>query len=105
MPPRECAFSFSWHPVAPSSALCVCGGIMTEQKRPAEEPVPKRTKVIDDTQASTNEAQQSPANSGDPRTSNAVGLPLPYGDSSDNLHPITQPQGDVDDPSNTPTVH
>jgi hypothetical protein len=76
---------------------------MSEQKRPTEEPV-KRTKMTDDTQASSNEAQQSPANSGDPRTSNAVGVPLPYGGSSDNLHPITQPQGDVEDPNNIPNV-
>jgi hypothetical protein len=73
-----------------------------DRKRPAEEPVSKSSKVVDDAQASRNEAQQSPANSGDRRTSNAVGIPLPWGAPSDDLHPITQPQGDVSDPTVDP---
>jgi hypothetical protein len=73
---------------------------MSDTKRPAQESVPRGTKVNDDAQATSNEAQQSPANSGDPRTSNAVGVPLPYGGQSDSLHPITQPSGDLEDPAN-----
>lgn len=70
--------------------------------RPAEDEVPERTKVVEDAQAPRNEAQQQPSRSGDPRTSNAVGVPMPYGIPTDDLHPITQPQGDVSDPSSAP---
>jgi hypothetical protein len=66
--------------------------------RPPAEKLHEGTKVVDDAQATRNEAQQSPANSGDPRTSNAIGVPLPWGAPTDDLHPITQPQGDVSDP-------
>jgi hypothetical protein len=51
---------------------------------------------VDDSQSPVNEAQQQAAGSGDPRTNNSVdNLPLPFGGPSDNLHPITQPRGDV----------
>jgi hypothetical protein len=73
-----------------------------KQPRPAEEGVPESTKVVDDSQAPRNEAQQQPSRSGDPRTSNAVGVPLPYGVPTDDLHPITQPQGDASDPTSLP---
>jgi hypothetical protein len=69
------------------------------RKKPAEEPVSKGSKVVDDSQDPRNEAQQTPSNSGDRRTSNAVGVPLPWGAPTDDLHPITQPQGDVSDPT------
>jgi hypothetical protein len=52
-------------------------------------------RLVADTQSPLNEAQQTPAGSGDPRTDNsAANVPLPYGIPTDNLHPITQPQGD-----------
>jgi hypothetical protein len=53
-------------------------------------------RLVDDAQSSQNEAQQSAAGSGDPRTDNsAQNVPLPFGGPTDNLHPTTQPQGDV----------
>lgn len=73
--------------------------MIEDRKKPAEEPVSKGSKVVDDSQDPHNEAQQTPANSGDRRTSNAVGVPLPWGVPTDDLHPITQPQGDVSDPT------
>jgi hypothetical protein len=52
--------------------------------------------LVDDSQSPLNEAQQRAAGSGDPRTDNSAdNLPLPFGGPSDNLHPITQPRGDV----------
>jgi hypothetical protein len=70
-----------------------------DHKKPAEEPVPKSSKVVDNVQDPQNEAQQTPSNSGDPRTSSGVGVPMPWGIPTDDLHPITQPQGDVSDPT------
>jgi hypothetical protein len=67
--------------------------------KPPAEKLHEGTKVVDDAQATRNEAQQSPTDSGDPRTSNAVGIPLPWGGPTDNLHPITQPRGDAGDPT------
>lgn len=78
---------------------------MSEKNRPTDERLPKGTRVTDNAQATINEAQQTPANSGDPRTSNAVGVPLPYGGPSDNLHPITQPRGDAEDPESDRMIH
>jgi hypothetical protein len=53
-------------------------------------------RLVDDSQSPQNEAQQTPSGSGDPRTNNfAQNVPLPFGGPTDNLHPTTQPQGDV----------
>jgi hypothetical protein len=53
-------------------------------------------RLVDDSQSPQNEAQQSAAGSGDPRTDNSVqNVPLPFGGPTDNLHPTTQPQGDI----------
>lgn len=73
-----------------------------KQSRPAEQEVSESTRVVEDSQAPRNEAQQTPWRSGDPRTSNAVGVPLPYGIPTDDLHPITQPAGDASDPTSLP---
>jgi hypothetical protein len=71
----------------------------SNRKKPPEEPLPKGSKVVDEVQDPRNEAQQTPSNSGDPRTSSGVGVPLPWGVPTDDLHPITQLQGDVSDPT------
>jgi len=73
-----------------------------KKSRPAEQEVSESTRVVEDSQAPRNEAQQTPSRSGDPRTSNAVGVPLPYGVPTDDLHPITQPTGDASDPTSRP---
>lgn len=55
--------------------------------------------VVDDAQSPYNESQQQPGNSGDPRMPRAVGVPLPWGGPTDDLHPVDQPAGDISDPS------
>ena len=55
--------------------------------------------VVDDAQSPYNESQQQPGGSGDPRLPRAVGVPLPWGGPTDDLHPIDQPAGDVTDPT------
>ena len=59
--------------------------------------------VVDDAQSPFNESQQQPGDSGDPRMPRAVGIPLPWGGQTDNLHPVDQPAGDVTDPSSERT--
>jgi hypothetical protein len=59
-------------------------------------------KVVDDSQSPYNESQQQPGGSGDPRMSRAVGVPLPWGAPTDDLHPVDQPTGDVSDPTSDP---
>ena len=59
--------------------------------------------VVDDAQSPYNESQQQPGDSGDPRMPRAVGIPLPWGGQTDNLHPVDQPAGDVTDPSSERT--
>jgi hypothetical protein len=61
--------------------------------------------VVDDAQSPTNEGQQEPGNSGDPRMPRAVGIPLPWGGQTDDLHPVDQPAGDVTDPASERTPH
>jgi hypothetical protein len=61
--------------------------------------------VVDDAQSPYNEGQQQPGNSGDPRMPRAVGVPLPWGGPTDDLHPVDQPAGDVSDPSSERTPH
>ena len=56
--------------------------------------------VVDDAQSPYNEGQQQAAGSGDPRMPRAVGVPLPWGGQTDDLHPVDQPAGDVTDPAN-----
>lgn len=56
-------------------------------------------RVVDDAQSPYNEGQQQPGGSGDPRLPRAVGVPLPWGGQTDDLHPIDQPSGDVTDPA------
>jgi|tagenome__1003787_1003787.scaffolds.fasta_scaffold19635945_2 hypothetical protein len=69
----------------------------SKKTNPSADEVQKHKQtIINDSQSAYNEAQQTPANSGDPRTSNsAVNSHLPYGEPTDDLHPITQPEGDV----------
>jgi hypothetical protein len=61
--------------------------------------------VVDDAQSPYNEGQQEPGDSGDPRMPRAVGVPLPWGGQTDDLHPADQPAGDVSDPSSERTPH
>jgi hypothetical protein len=56
--------------------------------------------VVDDAQSPFNESQQQPGDSGDPRMPRAVGVPLPWGGPTDDLHPVDQPAGDISDPTN-----
>jgi hypothetical protein len=59
-------------------------------------------KVVDDSQSPYNESQQQPGGSGDRRMPRAVGVPLPWGAPTDDLHPVDQLYGDVSDPTSAP---
>jgi hypothetical protein len=65
----------------------------------------KGAHVVDDAQSPYNEGQQQPGGSGDPRMPRAVGVPLPWGGQTDDLHPVDQPAGDVTDPASERTPH
>ena len=67
-----------------------------QQQRPPEQEHDRH--VVDDAQSPYNEGQQQPGGSGDPRMPRAVGVPLPWGGPTDDLHPVDQPAGDVTDP-------
>jgi hypothetical protein len=61
-----------------------------------DEEVKNANRLVDDAQSAQNEAQSTASGSGDPRTNNsAQNVPLSFGGPTDNLHPTTQPQGDV----------
>jgi hypothetical protein len=67
---------------------------------PAENPnrhgAPHHRHYVDDSQSPYNEAQQFPQSSGDRRhPSSEKSVQLPWGIPTDNLHPMTQPEGDL----------
>ncbi len=72
----------------------------TSHSEPENTEQNERAHVVDDAQSPYNEGQQEPGGSGDPRMPRAVGVPLPWGGQTDDLHPVDQPAGDVSDPTN-----
>jgi len=77
----------------------------SEKEDPREKHIEHADRVVDDAQSPYNESQQQPGNSGDRRMPRTVGIPMPWGGQTDNLHPVDQPAGDVTDPSSERTPH
>jgi hypothetical protein len=78
---------------------------MADEKRTPGNESTKGRHVVDDSQSAYNEGQREPGGSGDRRLPRAVGIPLPWGGPTDDLHPIDQPAGDVTDPASDRTPH
>lgn len=75
---------------------------MTRKTPQTDEFVPQGKRVVNDAQSPQNESRQQPEGSGDPRMPSVVGTNLPWGAPTDNLHPVNQPSGDVEDPNARP---